>query len=384
MGVPKPIPADRFQAQPGDRAFLDAVRPEDLIYFLCNIGDGDAQLVLLPEFGEATQRRAIVVDAGRTRKLPRLIDSLVEEGMLPGDDAGDDVFGSIALVVATHPHSDHIRGMAELLDTFPDRIAEFWDPGYYHTSANYLEMMTRVEMLPRMVYANPTSGLRRWIGNVVITVLSPSVQLKNRFDTYGIEINDASVSLRIEYPASRVVQRGEHRELIERGRSSALVLGGDAQTLSWSYVLTDFPHLHASHSAAAASIRAAVGADLLGGDVLKVSHHGSKHGVNLELVERISPALTFISSVAGGGSYNFPHTVAQELIREALEPTTSSGAPHSDDIDLNVFYTSDVDSTGAELGTLAVVIRPSGHRTVWRFLDGPGDRVEFGNARLLV
>ena len=384
MASPKPVPTDRFQARPGVRAFLDSIDDDDLVYFLLNVGDGDAQLVLLPAFGGETTRRALVVDAGRTRKLPPLIHALVDEGLLPQAGGGAEVFGSIALVVATHPHSDHIRGMPELLDAFPDRIAEFWDPGYYHTSADYMEMMKRVEMLPRMVYANPTSGLRRWIGNVVITVLSPSVQLKNRFDTYGVEINDASVSLRIEFPASRVVQRGAHRELISRGRTSALVLGGDAQTLSWSYVLTDFPMLHASHSAAAKAIKGAVGADLLKGDVLKVSHHGSKHGVNLELVERIAPNLTLISSAGGGGSYNFPHTVAQEVIREALEPTTSSGAAHRDDVDLNVFYTSDADGSGAELGSLAVVIRPSGHRALWRFMDASSDPVDFAAARLLV
>lgn len=383
MAAPKQIPAVRFQPQPNPRAFLDSVRDEDLVYLLCNIGDGDAQLVLLPVFGEGTQRRALVVDAGRTGKVPRLIADLLAEGLLPQAAPGTDVFGSIALVVATHPHSDHIRGMAELLDAFPDRIAEFWDPGYFHTTADYQEMMKRVESMPRLMYANPTAGLRRWIGNVCITVLSPSVQLKNRFDTYGVEINDSSISLRVEFPASRVVQRGAHRELLDRGRSSSLVLGGDAQTLSWSYVLTDFPQLHASHSGAARAIAAALGSDLLNAHVLKVSHHGSKHGVNLELVERIRPGLTLISSVAGGGSYNFPHTVAQELIREALEPTTSSGRARSDDIDLRVFYTSDEDDAGATLGSIAVVVRPSGHRTVWRFGDRPTDRIDFGSARRL-
>jgi beta-lactamase superfamily II metal-dependent hydrolase len=39
--------------------------------------------------------------------------------------------------------------------------------------------------------------------------------------------------------------------------------------------------------------------------VLKVSHHASKHGVNLELVERIKPALTLVSSVAAAGRTAF-------------------------------------------------------------------------------
>ena len=54
------------------------------------------------------------------------------------------------------------------------------------------------------------------------------------------------------------------------------------------------------------------GCDMLRANVLKVSHHGSKHGVNLELVERMAPDLTLISSVPGKGKYGFPHTVAQD------------------------------------------------------------------------
>jgi hypothetical protein len=373
--IPAPLPAGRLHA--GD--FLARLDDRDLVYFLLNVGDGDAQLLLLPRFGPATARRAVIVDAGATRKVPALVRSLIDERLLAADGSTD-VLGSIALVVATHPHSDHIRGMRELLDSFPERIAEFWDPGYFHTTANYIDMMTGVEQIPHLLYAQPSSGLRRWIGNVAVTVLSPSIQLKNRFDTYGTEINDASISLRFEFPASRVVQRDDERRLIGRGRTRALVLGADAQTLSWSYVLTDFPELHPSDSAAARAISAATGADLLRGHVLKISHHGSKHGVNLELIERIRPALTLVSSERGAGRYNFPHTVAQELIREAIEPTTSGTRPRSADHELNLFYTSDVDDTGRELGSFAVVVPPGGSRTVWRFTDPAGEAVDFSRA----
>lgn len=368
MAAPAPLPAASLTAAD----FLGSIEPEDLVYFLCNVGDGDAQLVLLPDFGGATERRAIVVDAGRTKKIPRLLDDL-QHLLAPQDP--------IALVVATHPHSDHIRGMKELLKKHGDGIAEFWDPGYYHTSADYLEMMAEIEQRGRIVYAQPTSGLRRWIGNVAVTVLSPSVQLRNRFDTYGTEINDSSISLRIEFPASRVVQRNERRELIPTGKSTALVLGADAQTLSWAFVVTDFPRLHRSHSAAAEAIAAATGADLLAGYVLKVSHHASKHGINLELVERIKPSFTLVSSQAGAGSYNFPHSIAQELIREALEPTTSSGAAHKADHELGIFYTSDTDDAGTSLGSIGIVVPLNGPKRMWRFGDSPDHRMDLSAGR---
>jgi hypothetical protein len=121
---------------------------------------------------------------------------------------------------------------------------------------------------------------------------------------------------------------------------------------------------------AAKALRMALGSDPPRAQVFKVPHHASKHGVNLELVELIKPRLTLISSAAGGGKYNFPHTVAQESVREALEAIASTGAPHRPDHELGIHYTSASDSDARPLGSLAVVISPTGRkRRLWRFGD---------------
>lgn len=370
MTAPAPIPAAAHRAED----FLGSVSDQQLVYFLLNVGDGDAQVVVLPTDPTTGVRRAVVVDAGTTGKVPALLDELAAAGLLPTDEGGRLAEDAIALVVATHPHADHIAGMAELLDRDGHAVAELWDPGYYHPTPDYIDMMRAIEQHTQIVYSQPASGLRRYISNVAITVLSPSIQLRNRFDTYGVEINDASISLRLEFPASRVVALDDSRALLQRRRPATLILGADAQTLSWSYVLTDFPHVPASNSAAAKAIDAAKGADLLGGHVLKVSHHASKHGVNLELVKRISPSLTLVSC-ASPGRHNFPHTVAQSVIREALDPVASSDAEHVRDADLGLFYTSDHDDQATPLGSIAVVMQPA-RRHLWRFGDDPADPVQ--------
>jgi beta-lactamase superfamily II metal-dependent hydrolase len=381
MAKPVPLPNNRFR----QADFFEQLRASDLVYFLCNVGDADAQLILLPEFGEASeQRRAIIIDAGRQDKLPQLLDSLIQESLLPSEDDPQAV-DSIPLVVATHPHSDHIGGIHQLLELYGPRVTEFWDPGYYHTTPHYHDMMRSIEHWEHLVYAQPTSGLRRWIGNVAVTVLSPSIQLRNRFDTYGTEINDSSISLRVEYPASRVVERDNERRLIVRGRTTAMVLGADAQTLSWSYVAVDFPQLHTSHSAAAKAIKAATGVDLLRGKFLKVPHHASKHGVNIELIERINPTLTFVSCSGGSGSYGFPHTLAQDVIREAIQRTASSDAERKKDHELGIFYTSDVRGPRKDiLGSMAIVVRSNGDWVLWRFGDSPSGPIDFTSNRTVV
>lgn len=377
MARPDPLPAARLT---NGEDFLAAADDADLVYFLCNVGDADAQLVLLPRSPASGFRRAVVVDAGRPDKVPSLIDDLITAGIMAPDNHPE-AAGSIALVVASHPHKDHVEGMAELIDAYPGgRIAEFWDPGYWHTIDAYHDMMAAIARQAQIVYAQPTSGFRRWIGSAAITVLSPSVQLRNRFDTYGTELNDSSISLRIEAPAIRVVRDAGGQRMV-RPRASRLVLGADAQTLSWSYVLTDFPYLAASTTEQARLLDVGSGVDVLRADVFKVSHHGSKHGVNLELVERMRPAVTVISSVPEQGRYGFPHDVAQALIREALESTTS-GDSRSSDARLRIFYTADRDDSPASrpLGTIGVVLRRD-ERHVWRFGDEPDDPVDLGAGR---
>jgi len=374
-----PLPASRLAD--GDLAAELHERPADMCLFACNVGDGDAQVLLLPHDETFGGRRAIVVDAGRTKKVPSLLMALASAGLLPTGDDGELTASAIPLVVATHPHRDHIMGLAELLRDHGHAVDELWEPGYYHPTPDYLDMMRELETQTHIVYAQPCSGLRRFIGNVAVTVLSPSIHLRNRFDTYGVEINDASISLRIEYPAGRVIERTEGRQLVKQPNVASVVLGADAQTLSWSFVLTDFPNIAHSNTAAAHAIGAATGGDLLGADVFKVSHHASKHGVNLELVERIRPKTTIVSSVADGGSYNFPHRVAQEMIREALHATTSSGDAHHPDHELGIFYTADTDDAGGTLGTIAVQLRPR-KRRVWRLGDAPADAISLGSARL--
>jgi Metallo-beta-lactamase superfamily len=379
--VSAPAAIQRGRHTPAADDFRTAIEPFHLVYFLLNVGDGDSQVVLLPE-EPSGERRLIVVDVAQERKTTRLIGALETAGLLgPAPADGSDPDGSIALVVATHPHSDHIGGMAELLSTQRTRLAEFWDPGYFHTTQNYHQMMTEVEANSLLGYAQPTAGYRRWFGTVLATVLSPAVGLRNRFDTYGTEVNDSSISLRLEFPAARVVQRGPERVLIRDPQTMALILGGDAQTLSWSYVLTDFPQLHTDENAAAKAIRAATGADPLAAKVLKVSHHASKHGINLELVERIHPALTLVSSTANGSRFHFPHLVAQELLREAQDPVAGSGAARvRSDADLGIFYTSDTEDGGTRLGSMAVVMG-RGVATLWRFGDDTDEDVRLNQGR---
>lgn len=360
--------------------FVSSIGKLDLVYFLLNVGDGDTQLILLPE-SPTGQRRAIVVDCATTKKLPALLAELGNAGLLTEPPAGRPLFD---LVVATHPHQDHIGGMPEFLNKFGDQVAEFWEPGYFHTGSAYLEMMRVIEDLDNagnnVRHSQPTAGFTRYIGHVQVMALTPAISLRNRFDTYGIEINNSSIAIRLEFPASRIVQQASNREFV-RPKTQRLLLGADAQTVSWAHAFADFPELHTDLSAAAGALRTALGSDPLKADLFKVPHHMSKHGVSLELVELISPSLSLVSSVASGGKYNFPHSVSQEAVREALQAASSGKVKRKADHELGIHYTSALDDTSAPLGTIGVVMSPTGKRTVWRFNDRPKDMINLAGAR---
>lgn len=380
MNPPADVPATSLT----EESFLAAVKPDSLVYFLLNVGDGDCQLLLLP-VGADGRRRAVVVDIASAPKLLSLLAELERVGLIAGPDPTDG--RTFPLVVATHPHSDHIGGMPRFLRTLHGSVGEFWHPGYYIPTPTFINTMR--ELAPdaggaRPVVGMPTSGTVRFYGNVAITVLAPAVGLRNRFDTFGIEVNDSSISLMIEYPANRVAtdyREGiPERTVLPRRAGTRLLLGGDAQHDSWAHVTVDFPALHTSESWIARQLALRGGTDHLRADVFKVPHHGSKHGTSLELMTRVSPRYSLISCVRDGGSYGFPHQVTLEQIREALQAVAVTGGERKPDHELGIHYTGASD--GARLlGSIGIVVPPAGRIRLWRFGDDTPDPVTFVSAR---
>lgn len=365
------VPAGRLKE---GEDFLGSIEPHDLVHFVVNVGDGDTQLLLLPE--ENGSRKAIVVDVVSGDKLEKLIATLQEKEIL-GKEAD-----TLAIVVATHPHADHISGMAKFLTNHQAQIGEVWEPGYYLATPTYFNMMDALAGMTAVAHSQPASGTTRFIDQVKVTVLAPAINLKNRYDSYGIDPNNSSIALRVDFPARRYYKREKDGSYEKLPKGASLILGADAQTLSWSHVMIDFPSLGSSDSAVAKALRKARGVEPLRANVFKIPHHCSKHGLNLELIEEIKPDVSLISSVREKGSYNFPHVVSLEALREGIEATAKKGTPHKDDFELGIHFTSGRDDAGTDLGTIAVVLGPTGRsRVVWRFGDGPTEEIDLGAAR---
>ena len=201
----------------------------------------------------------------------------------------------IRFVCATHPHLDHISGLRNVLTTFAGRVEEFWDSGFRFTGTTYRNLIEEVEkqgLRHRLRLLRPTSGFEFFHAGAALSILSPSISLRNRYDTYGVDINNASIVVRLTYPVGKPSLEypktdGPPPAGDAAPNSTTVILGGDAQSDAWGQVLQEFPHLDPDERQWARAIAAKNGRTPLRCDLFKVSHHCSKRGINLELIERL-------------------------------------------------------------------------------------------------
>ena len=89
-----------------------------------NVGQGDAVLIRTPEGSTA------LIDAGPD-ELPNGLSNFDVE--------------QVDLLVASHPHADHIGGMVSVINTYPVRF--YMDSGDTHTTATYRELIQTLQQL---------------------------------------------------------------------------------------------------------------------------------------------------------------------------------------------------------------------------------------------
>jgi beta-lactamase superfamily II metal-dependent hydrolase len=256
------------------------LRRDTLSVHILRVGDGDSMIIELPEKGG--ERGHIMVDSYLQDKTKRYVR-----------DLGVQVF---RLVVATHPHRDHILAMENVLRDFNGPVEQFWDSGFRHTSGGWDSLIKYIlDDRPETIFMRPTSGLSTIIDDVEITVLAPSINLRNRYDTFGININNSSIVLKLTY-ADRTI-----------------ILGADAQFESWAKITEEFPHFEETKNPFQ---HIQVDKDFLPLECrfLKVSHHGSKHGTMLEALEKLKywnrGDLTAVISCGDPSGHEFPDDLA--------------------------------------------------------------------------
>ncbi|UCG61636.1 MAG: MBL fold metallo-hydrolase [Candidatus Zixiibacteriota bacterium] len=341
---------------------------DSLRIHVINVGHGDAILVEFPDDVSNERRpRFGLVDAGgedkKTESKTRdYINTFLEYrfGKKPSTDpkAHDYTFEFICL---THPHGDHLYGMMAVLEHFcgPDippamRPKQFWDCGFRHNQQRYRDILSFLVDHPEVRFMRVASGTEFHYDDTEVLVIAPSIDMRNRYDTFGVDVNDASIVLRITHG------------------DGVVILTGDAHFDTWGKVCEEFPrksHLtypKTSKGKLDPRDRNRDGIAFLSQEnqldchLLKISHHGSKRGTSYEYIEKLSPTWFAIScdqatEYSGNWKHKFPHPITRLIIGEESKVYKASNSRIP-----SVWALRDRTATTAKLGTLVYKVPSSG------------------------
>ncbi len=347
---------------------------ELVIHFL-NVGFGDNIIIEFPfDNGE---RQFGLVDCKNGKKTEEYLNKLhAEANQTPT---------RLAFICATHPHYDHISGIKHFLDSAVYRPHEFWDSGFRHNSLTYQRILESI-VAYRIKMVRVSSGMEWYFGNVQISALAPSIDLRNRYATYGVDMNNASIVLRIENnKIDSVLKKSEEykgsisKEAVREAGKSVVILTGDAEFDSWAHVVQEYPKLERSSSHQPLVNKMI---NNLNCAAIKVSHHGSMHSTPLDVYEKMSPGFAIISteqevstkSVNQGTIKRglFPHDTSILALEECdARVFTTDGSYEGQKLDGGTLK----DLANAHPGSIVLAVPSSGMPRILKLDDRPQDPV---------
>ncbi len=221
------------------------------VHFI-DVGQGDCTLIKTPDGN-------MLIDAGENGYETTVLDYLEAQGV-----------DSLKYFVATHPHSDHIGGAAEVLEavSVENVIMPKLSKDNTPATATYEKMLTAIKnSSAKVISAKP--GGEYYFGGAEFTVLAPFEQDEN--------LNNMSVVLKLTY------------------KGYSFMLSGDAEKEVENRILK-------------------AGYDI-SADVYKGAHHGSSTSNSKKFVKAINPTYAVLS-YEEGNSYGHPHRETVELFNE--------------------------------------------------------------------
>jgi competence protein ComEC len=202
---------------------------------MLDVGQGDSFLVTTPN------GQQILVDAGTARA--KVAETLTRMGV-----------EKIDLLIATHPHADHIGGMLDVVERFP--VGGYLHSGDTHTTRTYRSLDQAIKSHHIEEKAAKAGQVFNLGDGATMKVLWPGTM---RLNGTRSDLNSNSVVLRID--------NGE----------DCMLFMGDAEEATENAVLR-----HNFESC----------------DLLKVAHHGSRHSSTQRFLNAVNPKIAVISAGA--------------------------------------------------------------------------------------
>ena len=227
-----------------------SVSANELIVHYLDVGQGDSEIL---QCGNQT----MLIDAGTNDSTKTLIQDIKNLGITRFD-----------IVIATHPHEDHIGGMDAVINQFD--IGTVYMPDVTTTTATFSDVLKALQN-KNLTPIHPTAGTVFNLDSAQCTVLAPN-------SPKYPDMNNYSIVIRVVFG------------------SNSFLFTGDAQTQSEAEMLAKGYNLQA--------------------DVLKVGHHGSDTATSPAFLTAVNPKYAVIE-VGTGNDYGHPHAVTLQKLAAA-------------------------------------------------------------------
>ncbi len=227
--------------------------PKDsqLMISYMDVGQGDAAYIKV-------NGNDILIDAGPRSNSKELLEQLKAKNI-----------DNFELVIATHPHEDHIGGMVDVFKEY--EVKAFYSPKIAHTTKTYENLVKAVKD-EGLKTKELKSGMVIDLGEgAKFEVFTPQ---KSEYE----ELNDYSPIMKLSF-----------------GDTSYLFTG-DAEKLAEEEALAKYK-------------------TSLDSDVIKFGHHGSSSSSSNAFIEAVSPKYGIISC-AKDNKYGHPHRETLDIIKK--------------------------------------------------------------------
>lgn len=219
------------------------------VYFL-DVGQGDSTIII------SSTGEVVMIDSGPDEDI--IFNHLKEIGI-----------NHIDLLIASHPHADHISGMDKIVDIYKPRA--FMDPGIPHTTTSYENLLFTLKENNTKYYQATARKIK--LGPLLFTVFppaDPSIEESS--------LNNNSAVIRLDHGDISFLFPGD----IEKERENQLIQ---------------------------------IAKDQLDTDILKVPHHGSSTGTTIAFLQATTPDVGVIFC-GKGNNYGHPHLETLEALQD--------------------------------------------------------------------
>lgn len=208
------------------------VEYQELIVHFIDVGQGDSTFIELPN-GET-----MLIDAGEGEYGDKVVAYIYNQG-----------YDTLDYVVATHPHSDHIGGIADVLNAFP--AENFYMTSYVNPTQSFDDMLTAVENNGAVAHEVMAGTVILDEPELLVEVVAPKA--------LADDSNNNSVVIKLTYGETKFLFTGDAEKAEEDG--------------IWTNIKCD---------------------------VLKIGHHGSDTSSTKNFLKKVEPTYAVISC----GLYN--------------------------------------------------------------------------------